>query len=590
MRSYIKIFLGIFLLINLFLPLSQEVQAAGATLFLSPNNGSYTLGKSIAVKVMVDSGGGVGINAAEAVISFDTAYLSVSGLSKSGSIFNLWTTNNGDGPGFSNSTGKISFGGGSSNAYKGNSGTIFTINFTTKKVGDTKVTFSSGIVLAADGKGTNVFSGFGNASFTITEAAKQTVTETKKPEEKKTETKGILPPIPEVTSITHPDDNIWYANNKPEFSWKILSDLTNVSYAINDDPAADPGSVPEGVIETKKFDAVSDGIKYFHIKYQNKSGWGQITHKKFLVDVTPPKKFSIVVDNDGDTTNPVPKIKFNTIDETSGIDSYNIQIGSDNKKIKPEELSAGFYQPSPLAPGEYKITVAAFDKAQNSASTSISYIVDALKAPIITSIPKTMNKKDELIIQGTSFYPQVTVKIYIAKNEKDIIENAVKTDDQGNWSYFHKGNLEKGNYEVWAKIIDNRGAESSNSNRNLLTVVSPSIIDAYGWLIILILLAIIAFLIVYILYQRKEFRDEKARIKQETDEVKIKLRKIFAALREEVDELIELSDKRPGLSESEKRVKEKLQESLDIAEEFLSKEVDDVDKEIKIVIKESAKK
>ena len=72
------------------------------------------------------------------------------------------------------------------------------------------------------------------------------------------------------------------------------------------------------------------------------------------------------------------------------------------------------------------------------------------------------------------------------------------------------------------------------------------------------------------------------RIKRETEEVKNKLSKIFAALRDEVDELIQLADKKPGLSESERRVKEKLQESLDISEEFIAKEVDDIEKEIKI--------
>jgi len=86
----------------------------------------------------------------------------------------------------------------------------------------------------------------------------------------------------------------------------------------------------------------------------------------------------------------------------------------------------------------------------------------------------------------------------------------------------------------------------------------------------------------YIAYQRKEFNDEKARIMRETREVKTKLAKIFFALREELEELIQMADKKPGFSESERRVKEKLQESLDISEEFIAKEVADVDKEIKL--------
>ena len=55
------------------------------------------------------------------------------------------------------------------------------------------------------------------------------------------------------------------------------------------------------------------------------------------------------------------------------------------------------------------------------------------------------------------------------------------------------------------------------------------------------------------------------------------------------DELIELADKKPGLSDAERKVKEKLQESLDISEEFISKEEEDVEKEIKIKKKEKLK-
>jgi hypothetical protein len=56
-------------------------------------------------------------------------------------------------------------------------------------------------------------------------------------------------------------------------------------------------------------------------------------------------------------------------------------------------------------------------------------------------------------------------------------------------------------------------------------------------------------------------------------------------LQEEVDELVVYADKKPGLSESEKRVKEKIKEALDISEEFLTKEVEDIEKELAVVEK-----
>jgi len=558
----------------------DSAQAAGATLFLSPSSGTYTINKNFTVKVMVDSGGGVGINAAEGIINYDSSHLIVSRVSDSGSIFKLWTAE----PTYSNTEGKVTFGGGTPGAYTGNAGTIFSVTFTAKKIGETQVSFSSGIVLAADGKGTNVFSGFGQAKYTIVEAGKR---ETKPKEEAKEKAKGILPPIPEIYSLTHPDEDIWYAENEPEFSWKILSDLTGLSYVITEEATTDPSLYPESIIETKKFEKQEDGIWYFHIKYQNRYGWGQAAHRKFQVDATPPESFIVIVDNEGDPTNPTPKLGFKTEDKTSGLSHYQIIIGEEIKAVSLEEVAGGYYQLSLLKPGDYSVTVVAVDKAQNSASSSANFVVDPLKVPIIASIPKIIDKKDDLIIQGTSFYPQVNVKIYIGKNNKEAEEFSVKTDDEGNWMYFYQGSLTKGNYEIWAKIIDSRGAESLPSTKHLLTVISPSIVELYGWLIIIILLIIILFLILYIIYQHKRFNEEKVRIKSETEEVKDKLRKIFSALREEVDELIELADKKPGLSETERRVKEKLQESLDISEEFISKEVEDVEKEIKLKKKES---
>ncbi len=556
---------------------SAKTQAAGATLFLSPSSGTYTVNKNFTVKVMVNSGGGVGINAAEGVINYDTSFLKVASISESGSIFKLWTNNP------ANSGNKISFGGGLPGAYTGNAGLIFSIVFTPLKAGETSVSFSSGSVLEYGPSGKNIFSGFGNAKFTITEA-KKTESKKKKIEKKKKEepkAKGILPPLPEVNSPTHPDPDTWYADNNPEFVWKLLSDLTGVSFLITQSKDSNPGQNSDGVIESKQFEDVPDGVNYFHIKYQNKFGWGQIAHRKFMVDVTPPEAFDLKLDNENDRTNPTPKLVFSTKDKASGIDYFEIVLNGEKSKVTAGEVSRGYYQFQPLAPGEYEAQVVAVDKAKNTASSSVKFFVEALKAPIITSIPKTISNKDELVIQGTSFYPRVNVKVYIGTNKENAEEATVQTDDSGNWSYFHKGYLKKGTYQVWAKIVDNRGAQSLDSANHILLVESLSIIEAYGLYIIIFLLFLLVMAVLYILYLRKECKIQKDRIKRETEELKAKLSKIFAALREELAELIEFADRRKGLSESERRVKEKFQESLDISEEFIGKEVEDIEKEIK---------
>ncbi|PIP33971.1 hypothetical protein COX69_02945 [Candidatus Falkowbacteria bacterium CG_4_10_14_0_2_um_filter_48_10] len=551
-------------------------RAAGATLFLSPASGSYAVGKNFVVKVMINSGGGQGINAAESTIKYDAEKLAVASVSESGSIFELWTTK----PANNGAQGTITFGGGLPSSYTGSAGLIFTINFTAKKAGAAKVDFSSGVVLAADGKGTNIFSGFGNGTYTIEEAKKEEVVKPKPEEPKKEEVKGVLPPLPEINSATHPVEEQWYADNQPALAWKLLSDITGISYGITKQAEDAPDNISEGIVEGKKYETLPDGEQFFHIKYQNKVGWGKTSHYRLLIDTEAPELSNVRLDFEGDETNPRPVIKFNATDKTSGIDIFTIKLNGLPQEVKKENLAQGEYRLEVLAPGEYDLEFTVADKAKNSSSAVLKFAISPLKAPIITDIPKEITTRDELIIRGTSFYPQVTIKIFLAKNSGEPLESIIKTDDQGSWNYFHRQALSKGIYEVWAQVIDSRGAKSSPSVKYILTVKRPTLIEAYGWLIILILLAVIVILIFFIFYQRQKYRQERARLKKEVTDVKNRLAEIFTALREEVDEIMDMADKRPGLSESERRVKEKLQEALNISQEFLDKEVEDVDREI----------
>lgn len=545
-------------------------------MFLSPGSGSYPIGKNFIVNVAINSGGGLGINASEAVLKFDPEYLSVSNLSEGSSIFELWTTK----PNYSNINGTISFGGGLPSAYKGSAGTVVSVTFTPKKLGTTKVSFSTGVVLAADGKGTNVFSSFGNGSYTIIEAG----VEEKRPQKEEVEEpiKGILPPAPEVSSPTHPEEDVWYSDNSPEFIWKLLSDVSGISYSLDKEEAFELPSRSEGIVEFKTYEMVEDGDWYFHIKYQNRVGWGKTTDRRILVDATAPSLKDVMIDNEGDYTNPTPLLKFTSSDEVSGIDRYALILDSEPMEVQFEDFAGDMYRFKPLYPGEHEVNFVVYDKANNVASSSLKFNVEPLRPPIISDIPKVITTRDELIIRGTSFYPRVTIKIYIDQDGLDPIIVETTTDDQGGWNYFHKRRLKKGVYEVWAKVVDDRGAQSLNSAKEVLTVIKPSIVKTYGWLIILILLVIIVLLVLYIIYLRQSFKEERERIKTEINEAKLRLTDIFTALREEVDELMELADKQVGLSESERRVKEKLQEALNISQEFLDKEIGDVEKEVRL--------
>jgi hypothetical protein len=160
--------LGFFFLLSTFYFLfSVSSASAQANLFISPANGAYKVGESFSALVNVNTGGKE-INAVTAQINFDNTRLEVASLGYSQSIFTLWTEE----PVFSNVAGTIRFSGGLPNpGFNGASGAILRITFKPKANGSASVIFSSGAVLANDGKGTNIADSFKGALFNIVAAA-----------------------------------------------------------------------------------------------------------------------------------------------------------------------------------------------------------------------------------------------------------------------------------------------------------------------------------------------------------------------------------------------------------------------------------
>jgi len=599
MRRVSTLILAIFLFSFCVLPLSP-VQAAGASLSFSPSSAAKKVGDVFSVNVVVNASGVSGtdvlgknysgINSSDATITFDKNLLSVKSVSSGGSIFSLWTTE----PTFSNSNGSINYSGGTPKSYSGSAGTIMTISFTALAVGEAVVKFSSASVLAADGQGTNVLSGSSQAKFTISEKTPEPPKPETKPEarpEAKPTTKpaetvntGIIPPPPKVKSGTHPDEMVWYNSANPEYEWKLLADVASVSFLLDQATGTDPGNKSDGIVELKKFEDIPDGVNYFHIKFQNKNGWGPITSFKTLIDTVPPEDIQIEIDDGGDKTNPAPGLNFITDDLTSGLDKYVFVLDGEMKDVPALDYQKNPYRLPVMKPGLHRLSISAIDRAGNTASTTKEFLVEALKAPVITEMAKVIDKGDELAIQGTSFYPDSVIVIYIAKEGDKDIKNAkvieTKTDPDGNWTYFQRNELEKGVYHIWAKVIDYRGAESYESMKKTLTVQSRSIVCSYGWWIVFGLCMIILLLIGAIVYLNRANRKQRDRAVRESRELERRLNEIFFALKEEVNELMEVADKKPGFSDSEKRVKDKINEALDISQEFLSKEVKDVEKEI----------
>src|SRR3989344_8896537 len=106
-RDFKKIFFGVLITLVFVFSFNNIAEAQNGSLYFSPSSGTVSAGQSFSIVVRVNTGG-TAINAAEGSIVFDPAQLSVSSISKSGSIFTIWAEE----PKFSNAEGTVEFAGG----------------------------------------------------------------------------------------------------------------------------------------------------------------------------------------------------------------------------------------------------------------------------------------------------------------------------------------------------------------------------------------------------------------------------------------------------------------------------------------------
>lgn len=327
------------------------VAANAATLYFSPSSGSYSAGEQFSVGIYASSADQA-MNAVSGAISFPADKLEIKSISKIGSIISLWVQEPSFFSGSANFEGIVLNPG-----YTGSAGKILTLNFRAKSAGSASLIFSSGSVLANDGKGTNILTGLGNASFNFESATVQ-------------ETPAVVagaPSAPKISSPTNPDESKWYNNPKPKFIWDLPEDISVIRLLYDKNPDSRPAVLYSPAIYEKQIEEdIKDGIYYFHAQFRNKAGWGRISHFKFQIDATPPESFEIKFIDGKETDNPRPTIAFEAKDNLSGLDYYKIKIGEgDLFDVKPEISASVLFTLPFQSPNKRTIVVQAFDKAGN---------------------------------------------------------------------------------------------------------------------------------------------------------------------------------------------------------------------------------
>ncbi|MCX6794427.1 MAG: cohesin domain-containing protein [Candidatus Falkowbacteria bacterium] len=581
---------GLAFIFSVFLALPAT--ALAASLYFSPSAGAYEVGKTFSVSVYVSSADQA-MNAASGAISFPKDKLEITALSKSGSIFSLWVQE----PVFSNSTGVINFEGIVLNpGFSGSGGKIMTINFKVKAAGQAGLNFSSGSILANDGAGTNILKSLGSASYKLSAAASPgtpvgQVTEAKPavagevPAPAAPPAIAGVPAAPQILSSTHPDPNAWYNNNNPKFTWKVPAGITTVRVLYDKYPVSNPTVVYQPPISGKDLVGLSDGTYYFHAQFRNAKGWGAVSHFRFQIDTVPPVAFTVKFPSQQNTNDPRPVVLFDTTDELSGIDYYEIKAGDGQAfKVTPGEIVGSNPYVLPVQkPGQHSIIVKAVDKAGNSATASEIFSVTALDAPVLDYYPNDLTEGDVLKVPGKT-YPESNVTIFVRDELGLVSSDTIISNSQGNFTMIWSKRLLVGTYSLWAQVTNVDGAKSAITTPSTFVVRQP-VLDKIANLVLnylsvfMLLVFFILGLIFFAWYGWHKFLLLKKKIKKEAKGVEKDFLDIFDHLQQDIEQQIRLIEKaknRRELTTEEKRIITILRRDLAVAKKVLSEEMKNI--------------
>ena len=577
-KARIRIFIPAIFAFAFLAVIPQFVRAA--SLYFSPSSGSREVGASLSVSVYVSSADQA-MNAASGIITFPQDKLEVASLSKTGSIFTLWVQE----PSFSNSAGTINFEGIVLNpGFTGASGKIITINFRVKTAGQAPLAFSSGSALANDGRGTNILIGLGDAAFSLGGAVPATAPESAAQGEPGT------PSAPVLSSPTHPDPEKWYAHKDAKFTWAIPPDVTAVRLLVNKIPRAVPTVAYSPPISEKEVKNLEDGVWYFHARFRNSVGWGEVSHFRFQIDTKRPAPFTIKFIDGNETENPRPTAIFDTTDSLSGIDYYKIKIGEgDFFSVTPEIVKSNPYTLPFQAPGKRSILVQAFDKGGNYAVAVEEFVIKPLKEPVFTEYPKELESGGNLTAKGESQYPNAQIIVWLQKENDKPKSSTFRSDQTGKFTFVSDEKLRNGVYRLWAEVVDGRGAKSEPSEKLTIAVKRPTFLQLGSWAVSLLavavpLVALVILLLFVAWYGLYKFSRFRKKIKKEVRDAESALHKAFDLLKEDIRKQVKMLEKtrtRRELTEEEDKILKQFKGHLDDAEKFIRKEIEDIEKEVK---------
>lgn len=325
--------------------------AGEAALFLEPASGTFFVGSTFDLSVVLDTKGQA-VNTIEVELQFPPDKLQLASPSVGKSIIGLWPAP----PVFSNKEGRIYFVGGiPSPGINTSRGVVLTLSFRVISPGQAQISFGNkSSVLLNDGRGTNALGQHPAAFFSF----------------------SLQPSAgPSITSPTHPDQERWYHDLDPMFVWQKGSFADGYSFTIDHDPGGISDTLVRGTESQASFQNLKSGIWYFHLRERQAGVWGGVSHFAVHMDTESPASFKINVSPGIRTTNKNPIFRFFTTDALSGFDHFEMKIiplslGEAGETLFFEVNSP--FQAASLGTGRYQVIVRAFDRAGNTRDETVT--------------------------------------------------------------------------------------------------------------------------------------------------------------------------------------------------------------------------
>jgi len=334
-------------------PFLAQAQTEGSQLFFSPSSGTNLVGSTFDVSILLNTKG-QSVSAIDLNVKFPADKLRIVRPSSDRSLLSIWL----EPPTYSNAAGTMSFVGVVPNGITTEAGLISTITFEAIATGTATVEIqASSSALANDGLGTEVLSGFGRATFTLTP----------KPLE------GV-----NVYSDTHAFGDQWYNNSTVNLTLEKPEGVTDFSYDFDNKPFTVPDNEPDTAESIVSLTDVADGVWYFHVKARKDEVWGSPTHILVRVDTQPPAQFKPLSEVlfSGDQAKVF--VSFFTTDEHSGIDHYEVGILAADRSADESpvfvQTESPYQLPSVLGK-HFRVVVRAFDRAGNVTDEQINITV-----------------------------------------------------------------------------------------------------------------------------------------------------------------------------------------------------------------------